>query len=623
MKSQSKPNHWQNWAVFGIRVILVLMLALIAYVTRTEGGRVMSDHTGFIAAFAAAAAVNLVLAALIFIRPAVGLIPYAIGLGDWVLAGALAFLAAGGTPEQAALLAAVSAATLAAGGLLRLGMIGGSLHALGVLAVTYGVLWLASELLQRNINAFVPTSLAGLTLILGVGFWVFMRDETVHGEQRSVSDVARQKDAEIAHIRASSHAIADMITTLSSTLDYEKILDKVLDLGHLSVRDADNRRIVGAVLLYANDNTTLRIANARGMNTVESTRSLRGDQGIIGKALKDCVPIIGGAPYQDAQLREFVSFSNLKASLCIPLRAGFDNFGALLFAADRANAFTDDNIETLNALATQATVAMQNAVLYKSLLEEKERILSLEENARAELVRDLHDIPTQTVAAITMRLRIIQRMLEQGNTAAQVTSEMREVEEMAQRASEEMRHVLFKMRPLILETKGLAAALDELAAKTKKTYRQNVSVKVGKDVEQYLDANAMGGIFYLVEEAVNNARKYAEAELISVVVARKDNYIVVRISDNGKGFDADGATAQSILQGSFGMTNMRERAELLNGTVKLESKPGQGTTVTAVIPIHRETENGQRISQTVQSTKLSSVARERVTQRVRGSRTPV
>lgn len=617
MSSKPQPSNWQNWAVFWTRIIIVLMMALIVNVAPT-GTPTTRPENDYLILFAALVGVNLVLGGLLFLRITVlnNAIPYVIGAGDWILTGALAYFS-GGDP----LMVAGSAAVMASSGLLRLGLIVGSLHALAIFAIAYGVLWvlpkdmLPGSLLQTDINAYASEALIGVALVLGVGMYVFMKEETSQGQQRSNNEVVRNKDAEIERMRESNHAIAELITTLSSTLNYEKIVDKVLDMGRLSIRKKGNQRLVSLVLLYASEGDTMRIANARGMTSIEMSRSVRGDRGIIGKALKDCVPIIGGPPHKDPELRDFVSFSNLKSSLCIPLRAGFDNFGALFYASADAEAFTDDNIETLTALSTQATVAMQNSVLYNNLVEEKERILEMEENARKELVRDLHDIPTQTVAALTMRLRIIQRTLESGYTP-EVNEELRVVEEMAQRASEEIRHVLFKLRPLILETKGLGAALEELASKTLKTYKQNISVKVGKDVETHIDTNAQGGIFYLIEEAVNNARKYAQAQMINVVVARKGSVLVVRIADNGVGFDAGNANEQSISQGSFGMTNMRERAELLSGNLKVESESGKGTVITVVIPLDASgRENGSRVPSRVANTKLSRAAKDRASSR--------
>jgi signal transduction histidine kinase len=288
----------------------------------------------------------------------------------------------------------------------------------------------------------------------------------------------------------------------------------------------------------------------------------------------------------------------------------------LVYASDAPNAVTADLIDTLLAIGTQATVAMQNAVLYRNLKEEKERIIEMEENARKALVRDLHDIPTQTISAFTMRLRIIQRLVERGMTE-KLKEELDAVEEMAQRATEEIRHVLFKLRPLVLESQGLSAALNALSEKMQKTYKQSVVVRVGSEVEKLLDVQAQSTVFYLIEEAVNNARKYAQANMISVAVGRKGSAVVVRVQDNGVGFDMNAVNTNYEERGSFGMVNMRERAELLDGTLKIESSEGAGTTITVFIPLSDEIivkSNGYtRPTPAVRRTKLSMSVDSRVT----------
>ncbi len=229
------------------------------------------------------------------------------------------------------------------------------------------------------------------------------------------------------------------------------------------------------------------------------------------------------------------------------------------------------------------------------LMEEKERIIQMEEDARKALVRDLHDIPTQTVSAVAMRIRIIMRLMERNPD--EVPSELEQVEQMALRATEEIRHVLFKLRPLALESQGLGAALDQLAEKMQKTYKQNVAVRVHPDVELFLDETKQGALFYLIEEAGNNAWKYAEAKLIKVTIERKDEELIVRIADNGVGFDSEAVDANYDERGSFGMVNMRERAELIDGTLKLKSIPGKGTTITVVIPVDATIKSRERTTQ--------------------------
>jgi signal transduction histidine kinase len=301
----------------------------------------------------------------------------------------------------------------------------------------------------------------------------------------------------------------------------------------------------------------------------------------------------------------------MRSVLVLPLRAHYDNYGVLIYASEMPDAFSEDHIHALNTVARQATVALQNAVLYDSLLADKRRIIQMEEDARKALVRDLHDVPTQTVSAIKMRLSITRRMVETGK--GDLGNELSEIEDMAQRASEELRHVLFKLRPLALESQGLTAALGQLAEKVKQTFQQNMVVKVAPDFEHYLDEQQQGALFYLIEEAVNNARKYAEASTIGVQAGRQNNMLVVRIIDNGKGFDADAVNAGYDKRGSFGMVNMRERAELLDGSLQLKSAPGQGTQITVFIPLKqkqtKQSEGNGKAASPMAATKLATSAR--------------
>src|SRR5690606_35429896 len=94
-----------------------------------------------------------------------------------------------------------------------------------------------------------------------------------------------------------------------------------------------------------------------------------------------------------------------------------------------------------------------------------------------------------------------------------------------------------------------------------------------------------GTLFYLIEEAVNNARKYAEASMIVVKGGRKDQTLIIQIADNGKGFDIDSTTADYSNRGSFGMVNMQERADLLDAALNVRSALGKGTSITVTIPI--------------------------------------
>ncbi len=343
--------------------------------------------------------------------------------------------------------------------------------------------------------------------------------------------------------------------------------------------------MVSAVLLFRSIDNELHIEVGRGLARSDDTRSVPGEEGIIGETLEQCIPMVfNGSAKRDPELNTFIGFQSVRSVLCIPLRAGFDNFGVMVYGSEIPEAFTDEHTELLTAVGTQATVALQNAVLYQNLLKERDKIVEVEEEARKKLARDLHDGPTQSVAAIAMRMSIIYKMLER--TPDEVPAELKKIEDIARNTTKEIRSMLFTLRPLVLENQGLTAALNQLAEKVQETYNQAVSVWVSPEAESVLDSHYQGTIFYIVDEAVGNARKHAKAPLISISVNRQDEVVIVTISDNGVGFDARAAEENAKGRaGHLGMINLQERTELLGGTLRIESAIGRGTTITVLVPI--------------------------------------
>jgi len=229
-------------------------------------------------------------------------------------------------------------------------------------------------------------------------------------------------------------------------------------------------------------------------------------------------------------------------------------------------------------------VAIQNARLYHDLEQEKERMTEIQEEARKKLARDLHDGPTQSVAALAMRVNFARRLMDRDARAA--AEELFKVEDLARRATKEIRHMLFTLRPLILESQGLVAALQSMAEKMKETYDQNVVIEANPEVVSQIEVGKQGVIFYIAEEAVNNARKHAQAAHIWVRLkeAGKD-LALLEIEDDGVGFDLESVDATYDHRGSLGMVNMRERTELVNGVLQLDSAEGRGTRIRVIIPL--------------------------------------
>ena len=149
--------------------------------------------------------------------------------------------------------------------------------------------------------------------------------------------------------------------------------------------------------------------------------------------------------------------------------------------------------------------------------------------------------------------------------------------------------MLFTLRPLILESQGLNAALQAMAEKMRETFSQNVIINIDETILNDMEMGKQGVIFYILEEATNHARKPANAPHIWVRLRSFENGIaLLEIEDDGLGFDVAAVTKSYDKRGSLGMVNLRERAELVNGLLNVDSSPGNGTRVQVYIPLTEE-----------------------------------
>ncbi len=421
--------------------------------------------------------------------------------------------------------------------------------------------------------------------------------EQTRGVAREVlGGLAGEADAPLPRVQDSDRfrTVFRLASELNATLNYERVLEMALDLSGTALADGsgDEERLVSALLLV--DGDVLRVASARRLPHSDLRVTLPGESGILGQALTSGDPALTQSPSRDPELQRLVAFHGCAAALCIPLAAGLEAYGALLFGHPKAGYFTIERSGLLEAIGHQATVALQNARLYHDLEQEKERITEIQEEARKKLARDLHDGPTQSIAAIAMRVNFARRLMERDPKAA--SDELYKVEDLARRTTKEIRHMLFTLRPLILESQGLVAALNQLAEKMRETHGQNVIVEAQPGAAEQLEIGKQGVVFYIAEEAVNNARKHAQARHIWVRLRSRDDLFFLEIEDDGVGFNVGAVDANYEQRGSLGMVNMRERTELVNGLLRIDSTEGVGTRIQVVVPLTDE--SAERLQRT-------------------------
>jgi signal transduction histidine kinase len=226
-----------------------------------------------------------------------------------------------------------------------------------------------------------------------------------------------------------------------------------------------------------------------------------------------------------------------------------------------------------------------SAALQQQEREERAHIIAVAEGPRKRLARDLHDGPTQSIAAIAMRLNYLRMSLDREQDLRQTAEELMRIEELARRATKETRHLLFTLRPLILETEGLLAALEQYVSKLAETDPTPIHLEATPEVEQALGQDAQGLIFYIIDEAIRNARTYAKPGNIWVRLYVQDTTFVAEVEDDGVGFDMDTVQARYDQRHALGMINMYERAELIGGTLTIASAPGKGTLITLTVSL--------------------------------------
>lgn len=429
-------------------------------------------------------------------------------------------------------------------------------------------------------NEIVFTLLAGtVSGLLGrfvVGRMRFSRQIRMDADER-------RRREETERLRA----IYELSSSLTATLSYKRVLDTALDIGYNALNpnvDLDEERdqkLVSAVLLFKGNE--LRVGSARRFTSADMRVVLQGNDGILKKVVDEGDSVFTQDIGYDPELGRVIALRTCSSAYCFPLRSGFNVYGVMLFAHPDPNYFNQERRGLLDIIGRQAVIAIQNASLYQDLVEEKERMIEVQEETRKKLARDLHDGPTQSVAAMAMRINLARRIMTKSTQEA--AEELQKIEELAHRTTKEIRHMLFTLRPLILESQGLNAALQAMAEKLRETFTQNVSINMEENLLVDMEMGKQGVIFYIIEEAVNNARKHANASQVWVRLRPFETGIaLLEIEDDGVGFDVAAVNKSYDKRGSLGMVNLRERAELVNGLLNIDSAPGKGAKIQVYIP---------------------------------------
>jgi len=266
-----------------------------------------------------------------------------------------------------------------------------------------------------------------------------------------------------------------------------------------------------------------------------------------------------------------------------PLRGPGELLGELCVTRSPDRPFTEAEGTLLGALADMAAIAVRTSRLHDT--QEQMTILS----ERDRIARELHDSLAQVLGQIHLQLRVF----ESKTDGAPISTELAELADLADDAYRDVRETILGLRETIPTDGGLEAALRAYLAK----YTRQTGILTELDCDgagRSLPPRAEVQLLRVVQEALTNVRKHAGASVVRIALRDVDGTPVLSVTDDGSGFDPTSVVAS--LTGGFGLRSMRERVELLGGTLDVHTAPGDGTRIVA-----RLRPEGQHVAPTATS----------------------
>jgi len=372
--------------------------------------------------------------------------------------------------------------------------------------------------------------------------------------------------------RRHAEALARATAALTGTLQMGQLLKDLLAAAMEATPAAER----GAVLLLNDEGNEIRVMAQVGYDHTgaEPASFGRHEQPLLWSVLNgESMLISEPGPIPSHILDLNGGHRPAQSAVLAPLRCRDTAIGVIVLASvSQQAAFTPADLSLLTTLAGQAAVAVDNCRLF----EETRGKATLEERQR--LARALHDSVTQSLYSLTLFAQAALEWTGAGDLG-RVKENLLHISEAAQQSLKDMRLLVYELRPADLQQDGLVGALHHRLNAVEK--RAGVEARLVAEPSIALPVAIEEVLYYIAQEALNNALKHAAAGSVTVYLRASDGDVELEIVDDGRGFSPD--AVREI--GGLGLMTMRERAERLGGSLTIQSAPGQGTRVLAQIHI--------------------------------------
>lgn len=277
---------------------------------------------------------------------------------------------------------------------------------------------------------------------------------------------------------------------------------------------------------------------------------------------------------------------DMRPLLAVPIRSKDAVFGNLYLANEGGGKFEVGSEETLERFAALAAVAIENANLHQQV-----RVMAITEE-RQRIAREMHDSLAQVLGYVNTKVQATSVLLENGR----LEDAKRNLDQMgsaARSAYADVREGILSLRTSLDEDRDLVDTLREYLHLWEDQSGVHVDLEADEFPTQALSDLAEVQLLRIVQEALSNVRKHAKATRVGIGVHLVDDRIVTTVSDDGQGIPATTRPTFGVPQ--FGMSTMRERAEALGGTLEVDSKAHEGTSIIVRLPAGMSNNGGARM----------------------------
>jgi signal transduction histidine kinase len=365
-------------------------------------------------------------------------------------------------------------------------------------------------------------------------------------------------------------AMSDAVLGIAAELSVEAVLQRLVD----SARDLAGARYAAIGVPDGEGAFDCFITSGMSDALVAAMGPLPRTHGMLGAMLEADRPHRTDDIRTDPRFRGWWprAHPQMRSFLGVPIVARGGGIGAF-YLTDKvgAEAFDAEDEQLIVMLAAHAAIAIENARLY-----ERSRELTVVEE-RNRVARELHDSVTQNLFGVVLAAESAATLLDRDPQTARV--ELQRVQELARAGMEELRSLIFELRPAALADEGLVATLRKHVGVLRRVHDQDIALQVGGAPRP--SARTDGDVFRIAQEAVNNALHHAHASRIDVALDARNGTLVLTVADDGVGFDPSAAAVRAR---RLGLTSMEERARALGGALRIDSRPGAGTRVRLEVP---------------------------------------